>query len=443
MSPLPSDHPFSLLPIYFATVAKSSSKQHPANSKPRPPRQLVIPNICSPKWAHARRQPHSGSGDSTQSSSNLIDHHIFDSRARRCDSESHARDEPIQKDRNRDRRQRRDDNDRDLFTNPNMDLIDFDSEDGFLQCVKKKKKATTAFNWQEDEGDKKDPNGEEGSGDGNQEQHGGDSGAGDTSGNAGGDGGDGGDKKDKGDADNNDIWDFAGGSKKNKKGKTTESFGLPEIASPDFHEIKLDDSGEGDPLDFGSLGAKAEKLTSGLSAWTTGWSGGNWGWGGVKSPTTETAKAPEEKSKSSDPVDDNPWSINRGKPKKKTTTTFNFGSFGETEEPKEETIDFLGTGKSDDKKDLGGFSWGVSAAKTADDDFWGNLGKNKNSDDSYKETEKPTEDTTDDAWGWATSKKEVGFSITLSRHFERILTNSCAEEEEEDRYYRGHTGIRP
>lgn len=299
-----------------------------------------------------------------------------------------------------------------------MALIDFDSEDGFLQCAgKKKKKAATTFNWLDDEGDKKDPNGEEGGGDGNKDQNGGDSGAGDTSGNAGDNGGDGGDKRDDGDANNDDIWDFGGSSKKNKKGKTTESFGLPEIASTDFHEIKLDDTGGGDPLDFGSLGAKAEKITSGLSAWTTGWGGGNWSWGGVKSPTTETPKAAEEKPKSPDPVDDNPWSINRGKPKKKTTTTFNFGSFNETEDPKEETIDFLGTGKSSEKKDLGGFSWGVPAAKTADDDFWGNLGKNKTSDDS-KEIEKPTEDATDDAWGWASTKKEVGFSVTLSENIQ-------------------------
>lgn len=289
-----------------------------------------------------------------------------------------------------------------------MDLIDFSSEDGFLQCAgKKKKKAATAFNWLEDGGGKKDPDGEEGGGDGNKDQNGGDSGAGGASGNAGDNDGDGGGKQDdSGDANNNDIWDFAGGSKKNKKGKTTESFDLPEIASTDFHEIKLNDTGGGDPLDFGNLGAKAEKITAGLSSWTTGWGGSAWGWGGLKSPTSENPKEQEEKSKSPDAADENPWSINRGKPNKKTTT-FSFGSFGESEDAKEDTIDFLGTGKTKEKKDLGGFSWGAPAAKTADDDFWGNLGTNKTSDKTTKEAEKPAEDAIDDAWGWSSTKKEV------------------------------------
>lgn len=324
-----------------------------------------------------------------------------------------------------------------------MDLIDFGSEDGFLQCAgKKKKKAMTAYNWQNDEGDKKDPNGEEGGGDGNKDQNGGDSGAGDASGNAGDNGHDGGDgdkKEDSGDANNDDIWDFAGGSKNNKKGKTTESFGLPEVASTDFHEIKLSDTGGGDPLDFGSFGAKAEKITTGLSAWTTGWGGSSWGWGGVKSPTSENPREAEEKPKSPDPVDENPWSINRGKPKKKITTGFSFGSFGESEEPKEDTIDFLGTAKTNEKKDLGGFSWGAPATKTADNDFWANLGKNTTSDDSTKDAGKPAQDATDDAWGWTSTKNEVGYLFLHNNEY--MLTNVFAEEEKEDRHRRGNTSL--
>lgn len=403
-------------PIYFLTRAKLSSAQHPPTSEPQRPRLLVVPNICPSKWARARRQPHPGSDDSAHSPSSLIDLTNTDSNAQwRC-PDVHDRDRPILTNPTPDRQRRNDANDRDLFTTPNMDLIDFSSEDGFLQCAGKKKKKATAYNWFDDDGDKKDPNGGEGGGDGNKDQNGGDSGAGDASGNAGDNGGDGGDKKDRddksGDANNDDIWDFAGGNKKNKKGKTTESFGLPEIASTDFHEIKLDDSGGGDPLDFGNFGAKAEKITSGLSSWTTGWGGSSWGWGGLKSPAPENPKETEEKPKSPDPVDENPWSINRAKPKKKTTTTFNFGSFGEIEDPKEETIDFLGNKKSNEKKDLGGFSWGVSTAKTTDDDFWGNLGNNKTSDDSAKGPEKPPEDAADDAWGWSSTKKEVGSAET-------------------------------
>lgn len=320
-----------------------------------------------------------------------------------------------------------------------MDLIDFGSEEGFLQCAgKRKKKATTTFNWLDDEGDKKDTNGEEGGGDGNKDQNDGHSGAGGDSGNAGDNGGDGGDKKDEdnksGDANNDDTWDFAGGNKKNKKGKTTESFGLPDIPSTDFHEIRLDDSGGGDALDtldFGSFGAKAEKITSGLSAWTTGWGGSSWGWGGgIKSPTSENSKVADEKPKSPDPVDENPWSINRNKPKKKTTSTFNFGSFGETEDSKEDTIDFLGASKSNEKKDLGGFSWGAPAAKTTDDDFWRDLGKG---------AEKPAQEATDDAWGWASTKKDVRVTVIPLRSLEFTLTTICVEEEEEDRRGRGNT----
>lgn len=308
-----------------------------------------------------------------------------------------------------------------------LDLYSYSSSEGFFQAAgKKKKKQTTSFNWLDDEGDKKDGDGAEGGGDGNKDQNGGDSGAGGSSGNTGGDGGDDGDKKDEdkngGDANNDDIWDFTpvGGKKKNKSkttdAKTTDAFGLPNIPSTDFHEIKLDDvGGGGDSLDLG-LGTKTEKLTSGITAWTSSWATGSWGWGGLKSPSSETPKPlEEEKPKPPDTVEDNPWSINRGKAKKKTTT-FDFGSFGQDEETKDEPIDFLGSSKSNEKKDLGGFSWGVPAAKTTDDDFWGNLGKNKGADDEPKEEEKPaaTEEASDDIWGWSSTKKEVSLQHRLA-----------------------------
>lgn len=304
-----------------------------------------------------------------------------------------------------------------------MDLVDFNSQDGFFQAAgKKKKKQTTAFNWLADEGDKKDDDGTEGGGDGNKDQNGGDSGTGDGSGSAGGNGGDDGDKKDgKGgeEANPDDIWDFTPvSSKKKNKAKTTEAkatdaFGLPDIPSTDFHEIKLDDTGGGgDSLDL-SFDPKPEKITAGISAWTPSWTTGSWGWGGVKSPTTETPRV--EKPKSPDPVVDNPW-----KPKNKTT--FNFGALDQDEEKKDDAFDFLGAAsKPSERKNLGGFSWGAtSTAKTGDDDFWGSLSKNKSADDKPKE-EKPaaTEEAADDVWGWASAKKDVGVHWTI------IVFSSC------------------
>lgn len=310
------------------------------------------------------------------------------------------------------RRQQRDDRDIDLLADPNMDLIDFDSEDGFLQAAgKKKKKQTTSFNWLEDENDKKDGDGTEEGGDGNKDPNGGDAGAGDG---AGGDGGgdDSGKKEDDkagADADADDIWgDFAtvGSKKKKNKDKTADAFGLPEIppTSTDFHEIKLDDSGGGTGLDFG-LGSKTEKPKTGLSAWTSSWGGGGWGWGGLSGSQTEASK-PAEEEKTEYPVDDSPWGINRPKPKKKTTSTFSFGAIGEDDGTKDSnSFDFLGGSKPSDKKDTGVFSWGAATQKTGDDDFWGSINNKK--DEPPKEPEKPAEEASDDIWGWSSTKKEA------------------------------------
>lgn len=295
-----------------------------------------------------------------------------------------------------------------------MDLIDLESNEGFVQAAgKKKKKQATTFNWLDDEGDKKkDGDGADGGGDGNKEQNGGDSGS------TGGNGGDDGDKRDddkNGGEANDDMWDFApvGGKKKNKNKaadtKEMDGFGLPDIPSTDFHEIRLDDAGGGggeDSLDLG-LGTKAEKITTGITAWTSSWATGSWGWGGLKSPSAQSPKPVEdEQPKSPASGENNPWGVQTGKSKKTTPSTFAFGSFDQVDETRHEPMDFLGSRKSDEKKEISGFSWGVPAAKTADNTCWGDL---NSSDDHPNEEEKSadTQGASDDIWGFST-KKDVG-----------------------------------
>lgn len=303
------------------------------------------------------------------------------------------------------------------------------SDYGFKQTAgKKKKKQSTPFNWLEDEGDKKEPG--DGNGEEKKDQNGGDSGNSGGDGAGDGNGDDGGNKefdnKAPEEANADDIWNFtAVSSKKKNKAKVAEtkvsdSFGLPDIPSVDFHEIKLDDTGGGggedegggvDPLGDLGFGSKAEKITTGLSAWTSSWTTGGWGWGGMKSPSATSPKPMEDTSKPTEPVvDDNPWSINRGKPKKKTTSTFNFGSFDQTDEAKNEpAIDFLGDSKPAEKKDLGGFAWGAPASKTADSNFWNNLGDSKAAEEKAKveDTAAAAQEPVDDIWGWGSAKKDV------------------------------------
>lgn len=316
-------------------------------------------------------------------------------------------------------RQRRDDRHVDLLADPNMDLIDLGSDEGFIEAAgKKKKKQTTSFNWLEDENDKKDGDGTEEGGDGNKDPNGGDAGAGGGSGGDG--GGDDGGKKDDDDkngaeADPDDIWGFStvGSKKKKNKDKSADAFGLPEVppVSTDFHEIKLDDSGGATSLDFG-LSPTTDKPKTGISAWTSGWGGGSWGWGGLASSQTEASK-PAQEEKTDYPVDDSPWGINRPKPKKKETSTFSFGALGEDDGSKDaNSFDFLGGSKSSETKDVGAFSWGAPKAKTGDDDFWGGLNNKK--DEAPKEEEKPAEEAADDIWGWSSSKKDVSASCVHS-----------------------------
>lgn len=296
-----------------------------------------------------------------------------------------------------------------------MNLIDLESDVGFVQAAgKKKKKQTTTFNWLDDEGDKKkDGDGADDGGDGNKDQNGGDSGS------TGGNGGDDGDKKDNGknggEANDDDIWDLApvGGKKKNKSkaadANATDGFGLPEIPSTDFHEIRLDDAGGGgeeeDSLDLG-LGTKAEKITTGITAWTSSWATGSWGWGGLKSPSAQSPKPVEdEQPKPPASGDNNPWGVQSGK-SKQTTSAFAFGSFDQADETKDEPLDFLGSSKLTDKKEVGAFSWGAPTPKTADNAFWG---KSNSPDVHSTEGAKlaATQEASDDIWGFSSIKKDV------------------------------------
>lgn len=131
--------------------------------------------------------------------------------------------------------------------------------------------------------------------------------------------------------------------------------------------------------------------------------------------------AEDENPASADPPqDNNPWSINRAKPKKTETSAFSFGSLDEGDEMQDESFDFMGTSKPKEnkeesfdfmgsikpmeKKDAGTtFSWGATPAKTAGDDFWGNIGDKK-----PKEEEKSADaEASDDIWGFSSSKKDV------------------------------------
>lgn len=348
----------------------------------------------------------------------MTDPTASDSSAQQRCPDSHKCDElpPIQPTQDGTRRSNA--RDRDLIADPGMEVIDFSSEDGFLQAGgKKKKKQTTTLNWQDD-GDKKDGDGAGGGDDGNMGQNGGDSGAGDGSG---GNGGDDGDKKDNGqngdEADNDDIWDFetVGGKKKNKnKGAdttTNDGFGLPQVPTSDFHEIKLDDAGGGgDSLDL-SFDNKPEKVATGLGAWTSSWTTGSWGWGGAKSPSAESSKPVEEQSKPAEVADNNPWGMGSGNSKKKTTTTFSFGSFNPADEPKDGSIDFLGASKSADKNDVVGFSWGAPTTKT-DNTFWGSA---KSGGGLMQDEKKPiaSEEASDDIWDFGSTKKKKKNKIAV------------------------------
>ncbi|POS75914.1 hypothetical protein DHEL01_v205700, partial [Diaporthe helianthi] len=368
---------------------------------------LIIPDFCSPRWSRTRRLPAPPLDDSGSSvDSCLISSTDLTAQIRRLGPED--RDVPLPS--SQAGRQRRDGRDVDLLADPNMDLIDFGSDQGFIEAAAKKKKKQTSFNWLEDENDKKDGDGTEEGGDGNKDPNDGDAGAGGNADGAGGgdDGGKKDDDKNGAEADPDDIWGFStvdSKKKKNNKDKTADVSGLPEVppVSTDFHEIRLDDSGGTTSLDFGPS-PKTDKPKTGIGAWTGGWGGGGWGWGGLSGSQTEASK-PTQVEKTEYPVDDSPWGINRPKPKKKETSTFSFGALGEDDGTKDaNSFDFLGGSKPSETKGGGAFSWGAPKAKTGGDDFWGSLSNQK--PEAPKEEEKPAEEAADDIWGWTSSKKD-------------------------------------
>lgn len=160
----------------------------------------------------------------------------------------------------------------------------------------------------------------------------------------------------------------------------------------------------------------------------------------------------EEKPKSPDAAQNNPWSIDRPKPKSKETTGFSFGAL-EDDAKKDENFDFMGASKpkqgdsfdfmggikSAEKKNASsGFSWGTTPAKTADDDFWGSIGSKKSSDEG-----KPAhEEASDDIWAFSSSKKDVSAQALNACAMTCMLTKFWAEEEEgQDRRGRRNANI--
>ena len=247
-----------------------------------------------------------------------------------------------------------------LFHDPTMaPPIDFQSQDGFQQAAgkkaKKAAKAAAKAKWGDDDdedGSKKD----EGEGEGS---NGGDNG-GDTG--AGGDG----DKKDEangdgaGDANPDDEWDSfmpAKSKKKGKKGKTEEPAPAPPTTEKfdAFHEIKLDDTSPMLDLSF-DTGTTGSKTTGGFGAWGSSWNTGTTSTWDFSSTTTTAAV--DTKAKEPE-IDNNPWSLNRGKPKKKNNG-FSFGALDE-EEAKPEEPD-----PPTDKKDEDTFDFGFTSVSKKD-----------------------------------------------------------------------------
>ena len=252
-----------------------------------------------------------------------------------------------------------------IFRDPIMTTsIDFLSEDGFIRTANKKaKKAAKAAQqakWGNDDDGEDPPNGE-----GNGEDKGGD--GGDFG--AGGDG----DKKDDADGDKSreanpdDEWESfmpAKSKKKGKKGKAEE----PAPAAPGaekfdaFHEISLGDTGPSLDLSFDT---GTDTKTTGFGAWGSNWNTGStttWDF----SATTNATSTTDTKKESE--VENNPWSLNRGKPKKKNNA-FSFGVLDEEDakpldpdplaetKPAEDDFGFTSVSKKDKKKKKNAFSW--------------------------------------------------------------------------------------
>lgn len=269
--------------------------------------------------------------------------------------------------------------------------VDLTSQSGLREHAKKKKKATAVpLNLGGGGDDKKDDNTSEGNNGagGDNQGAGGDTGAGGGDGN-----GDGNDKKDNAGDNPDDEWATFTTAKSKKKGVDG---GLPAIPTSDFgtdsfQEIKLGDDSAG-KLD---LGFGNSETKNGLGSWGTKWNGGGagsgWDWGGAGGGGGDSkANNAAEGDTGEANGEDNPWSINRPKPKKKTgKTTFSFGSFdepeGQAEEPASKPDDGWGFVSSKDKKKTS--IWGTEADEKKDD----------NQDKSGAGA---------DGWGWGTTKKK-------------------------------------
>ncbi|KAG9248304.1 hypothetical protein BJ878DRAFT_538439, partial [Calycina marina] len=291
--------------------------------------------------------------------------------------------------------------DKSLFCDPSMaPAIDWKSGDGFTQAAKKKNKKANTWTDPDENAEKKD----EGAGDS------GDKGTGDGAGTGGAGSADGdGEKKDDkdGDANVDDDWGTFAHVKAKKKGKkgAKEEDPAPVVEKFDaFHEIKLD----ADPiLDLSFDTTDTTSKGGGFGTWGSSWATGTTGkstWDFSATTTTDTAIASDTKKE--EEVDNNPWSLNRGKPKKKDTGS-SFGALDEEEkepdpppddEKKADPFDFgfVGGGTSKkDKKKKGKGAFDVEEPKVEEpapveeavDDWGGGWGTNAKSKKKGGKTE--------------------------------------------------------
>lgn len=324
-----------------------------------------------------------------------------------------------------------------LFCDPTMGpSVDFQSQDGFQQAAgkkaaKKAAKAAAKSKWEDnddEDGNKKD---EEEGGDGGDK--GGDAGAG-----GGGDGDGDGDKKDgqdgngadAGDGNPDDEWGTFITTKPKKKGKKGKE--EPAVPASDatsskfdaFHEIKLDDTGPMLDLSFDtpSTSTKNTGGSTGFGAWGSSWNTGTTNTWDFSS--TITPAATETKAKDTE-IDNNPWSLNRGKPKKKNTG-FSFGALDE-EESKE-----VPDPPAETKVDEDAFSFGFTSVSKKDKKK--KKGVVTEVEEPKEEITPPADDPAEDEWGgWGTakSKKKGGKKIELEPAKTETKIEETAPVEEE------------
>lgn len=290
-----------------------------------------------------------------------------------------------------------------IYNDPNVEtLIDLSSEESSDPFTKREKPYQKDFNWDEPRGKKDNDNGGVGVNDSGGTKSGDASGAGDASGIGEGANDNGDNKDDAEEAKQDDEWGSFKSVGKKKKGK--KSGVAQEMPDSTFHEIKLDEPGTSLNLDF-SGGPPSGKGNS-FGAWGSSWNtGSSWGFSGVKDTAAKEDKAPDEKKKE-DESESNLWSINRSKPKKRST----YFTIGGTDELKEEAE--APTAPENETTDV------------AADDFWGSWSvsrkakKEKAIVEEIKEPEqpagqppstepepKPARQEENDVWVFPTSKK--------------------------------------